>query len=78
MDIHEIRELIEVDGPLTGEQLDDKYSPNGDGEHPLYSRAHWRDSVAQHDTIAGYWDWAAHLLKNAHTVYTAPSEPLPA
>lgn len=45
-----------------GNQLDDKYNPEGDGEHPVISRAEWREAVAQHHTVSGYWDWVAHEI----------------
>lgn len=45
-----------------GSQLDDKYNPDGDGEHPVISRAEWREAVAQQYTVSGYWDWCAHEI----------------
>lgn len=71
MDIHQIRTLIEADAPLSVDGLEDKYSPNGDGEHPLYIRSHWRVDVAHQLTISGYWAWVAHLLGSAGAVYNA-------
>lgn len=38
------------------------YSPNGDGEHPIWTRHRWRTEVCNHNTISGYWDWAHHQL----------------
>lgn len=49
---------------LSPEQLDDKYNPEGDGEHPCYPRADWRYEVANGDTISGYWDWLYNQLQN--------------
>lgn len=49
---------------LSAEELDQKYNPDGDGEHPHYSRADWRAEVAHHNTISGYWEWVAHLLSS--------------
>lgn len=46
----------------SGEQLDDEYNPDGDGEHPTLPRADWREAVANEDTISGYWDWVAYKL----------------
>lgn len=47
---------------LSPEQLDDAYNPDGDGEHPRYTRARWREQVAQQYTISGYWVWVHHQL----------------
>lgn len=46
-----------IDGNLTAEQLDDKYNPEGDGEHPEFTRANWREAVEEETTISGYWRW---------------------
>lgn len=45
---------------LSADELDDKYNPDGDGEHPLITRADWRIEVANEYTISGYWNWLAH------------------
>lgn len=50
---------------LTAEQLDDKYNPDGDGEHPGFPRAMWRDWVDERDTISGYWVWVSYMLRAA-------------
>lgn len=50
------------DADLTPEQLDDKYNPHGDGEHPKHTREDWREAVAQEHTISGYWAWVSHQL----------------
>lgn len=42
--------------------LDEMYNPNGDGEHPVLTRALWRHAVVDEDTISGYWDWVHHKL----------------
>lgn len=47
---------------LTAEQLDDKYNPEGGGQHPEYTRADWRAAVDNEDTISGYWEWVKHQL----------------
>ncbi|WP_432263490.1 hypothetical protein [Cupriavidus sp. TMH.W2] len=49
---------------LSAEQLDDLYNPDGDGEHPLITRAMWRQAVAQQDTVSGYWPWLAQMLSD--------------
>jgi hypothetical protein len=53
---------MEEDCGLPGGALDDKYNPEGDGEHPVISRQMWRQAVEQHETISGYWDWTAHKI----------------
>ena len=50
---------------LTADQLDDKYNPDGDGEHPGFPRAMWRDWVDQRDTISSYWVWVSYMLRAA-------------
>lgn len=55
-------ENYDDDRQLTPEQLDDKYNPDGDGEHPDFSRWDWRQAVASEDTIVGYWEWVSHQI----------------
>lgn len=57
-----------TDARLSAEQLDDKYNPEGGGQHPeaCLSRAAWRFEVAQQDTISGYWDWLYSQLQRWH------------
>lgn len=31
------------------------------GEHPVYTRAAWKDAIASDTTEATYWVWAAHM-----------------
>ncbi|MBM3105560.1 hypothetical protein IIE18_10455 [Pseudomonas sp. V1] len=42
---------------LTADQLEQKYSPAGGGQHPTFTRADWRIAVENDDTISGYWAW---------------------
>lgn len=42
---------------LTPEELDAKYNPDGDGEHPMFRRADWRHEVRSEKTLRGYWEW---------------------
>lgn len=51
------------DFSLSAEQLDEKYNPDGDGEHPVHTRRDWRCAVVAEDTITGYWDWVVHQLR---------------
>lgn len=50
------------DRDLYSDQLDDKYNPEGDGEHPAFTRRDWRDAVANEDTVTGYWDWVYYKI----------------
>lgn len=56
---------LREDYDLEASQLDDRYNPDGDGEHPVLNRDDWRDAVAQQTTISGYWDWVAHHIAYA-------------
>ena len=50
---------------LTAEQLDDIYNPDGDGEHPTYTRGMWRQAVSQKETLRGYWDWVVAQIEES-------------
>lgn len=65
----EQKDILETDKGLSADQLDDKYNPEGDGEHPVFSREQWREGVANQDTISGYWVWAAYQI----AIFTAPA-----
>jgi hypothetical protein len=54
--------LMAAEAGLPGTVLDNLYNPEGDGEHPVITRAMWRDAVGSQDTVSGYWDWAAHQI----------------
>lgn len=47
----------------TAEQLDMKYNPDGDGEHPEFTREAWIQAVGAGDTLRGYWEWVASELE---------------
>lgn len=47
---------------LTAAELDAKYNPHGDGEHPDFPREDWREMVRMQDTALGYWAWLADHL----------------
>ncbi len=49
---------------LTAEQLDDRYNPDGRGEHPDYPREEWRWEVGEENTLLGYWEWVVHMLES--------------
>lgn len=48
------------DAPLTARELEHRYGTAG--EHPELAHEDWRDAVATGSTLAGYWDWVAHVL----------------
>lgn len=50
------------DYDLSARTLEEKYSPEGDGQHPHYTRNAWRGAVAMDDTLLGYWDWLVSQL----------------
>lgn len=49
---------------LKADELDDKYNPSGGGEHPIFTRAHWRHDVADELTVCGYWEWVSNCVKD--------------
>lgn len=51
------------DKRLSADELDSKYNPLGDGEHPLFPRFMWREAVLNQDTICGYWEWLVNTIK---------------
>lgn len=55
--------LWKIDQWLSAEDLDNKYNPEGDGEHPTFPRSHWREAVANEGTVSGYWQWCKHMLE---------------
>lgn len=62
--------LLAVDDPestaddrdLNADELEQKYSPHGGGEHPDFPREDWREMVRIEDTLLGYWAWVHHAL----------------
>lgn len=50
------------DAALDAEELEEKYSPTGGGEHPLFKREDWRTAVNSDDTLLGYWGWVVNQL----------------
>ncbi|MDR3411735.1 MAG: hypothetical protein P4L87_12480 [Formivibrio sp.] len=50
------------DEGLDAEALDNKYNHDGEGEHPLHTRADWRAEVAEENTLLGYWAWIENIL----------------
>lgn len=58
--------VLDTDFSLDAMQLDDKYNPDGDGEHPVFARGHWRTEVAAQNTITGYWEWVEKQVDEHH------------
>ena len=50
------------DASLDADGLEEKYSPTGGGEHPLFKREDWRTAVNSDDTLLGYWGWVVNQL----------------
>ena len=51
------------DSDLSAEQLDDKYNPDGDGQHPEHTREEWIGDVFQGHTLVGYWQWVVKQIE---------------
>lgn len=58
--------VLDTDYSLDSVQLDDKYNPDGDGEHPVFARGQWRTEVAAQNTITGYWEWVEKQIDEHH------------
>lgn len=48
---------MDEDWLLSAKQLEEKHSPDGEGEHPTFTRWDWIQRVAQRGTLLGYWEW---------------------
>ncbi|MCG3646560.1 MULTISPECIES: hypothetical protein [Pseudomonas] len=53
----QLRNTTDQDIHLSADQLEEKYSPAGGGQHPTFTREDWRVAVTADDTISGYWSW---------------------
>jgi hypothetical protein len=51
------RYLPHLDVESTVEDLQNRYNPDGDGEHPLFTQLEWRLEVVLNETLEGYWAW---------------------
>jgi hypothetical protein len=56
--------LYSEENTLNANDLETKYSPVGDGEHPNFPRQLWRLVVMDLDTISGYWDWVFNQIQS--------------
>lgn len=57
------RTALREDRFLSHSMLDDKYNPNGDGEHPYFGRGDWRGAVSREETVSGYWQWVKSRIE---------------
>lgn len=62
MSVRDIQEEL----ALSPEQLDEYYNPEGDGEHPIFTRLAWRLDVVREDTLSSYWAWVANQIDGAY------------
>ncbi|MFK1354899.1 hypothetical protein ACIUYZ_01105 [Pseudomonas aeruginosa] len=53
----QLRNTTDQDIRLSADQLEEKYSPAGGGQHPTFTREDWRNAVETDDTTSGYWSW---------------------
>lgn len=51
------------DYDLSADDLEEKCSPDGEGQHPGYTLHAWREHVKCRFTLAGYWDWVRFELQ---------------
>ena len=58
----EVNPVSPDDVGLSAEELEQKYSPQGGGEHPDFPREDWREMIRIEDTLLGYWAWVNHRL----------------
>jgi hypothetical protein len=52
-----------LDAGNSGDDLDARFNPDGDGEHPIHTRQTWIDAVLARSTVRGYWDFAAAQIE---------------
>lgn len=55
-------DLYGSDAKLSVDQLDEKYNPDGDGEHYQFTHKLWSEAVSQDQTASGYWVWLKYVL----------------
>lgn len=54
--------ICKVDEGLYHVGLDGVYNPEGDGEHPVFTREDWRTEVGDQGTSLGYWNWVEYQI----------------
>jgi hypothetical protein len=57
--------IPEKDVSCTPGWLEDRYNPDGDGEHPTFTRDRWVEAVAAKATLGGYWEWTSEQIVGA-------------
>lgn len=57
-------ELYNDENTLLPADLETKYSPVGEGEHPCWPRQLWRHEVLELNTLSGYWDWVFNQIQS--------------
>lgn len=45
--------------------------PDGNGQHPKFTRACWQQAVARGDTLCGYWDFVRNCMTCAFLAHEA-------
>lgn len=60
-----MRATLEQDSKLTLEQLQNKYTHDGEGQHFAFPLAHWIEATAADSTSLGYWEWVQVSIVNA-------------
>lgn len=63
-DLKADEERLEADRHLSVEQLVERYSHEGDGEHWIHTVENWKIAVDNDDTRTGYWAWVWHQLSS--------------
>jgi hypothetical protein len=48
---------------LSALQLELKHAPDGDDEHPGFTKWEWRHEVSHQNTLIGYWEWVKYQLE---------------
>lgn len=67
MKIAELYPWLEEDASLSQAELDAKYNPEGDGEHPHFTVWDWAQVVAQRSTLSGYWEWLQYKIDSLYS-----------
>lgn len=52
-----MRETLVQDSKLSLEQLQEKYSLDGESQHFAFPRDHWTEALASGKTTLDYWQW---------------------
>jgi hypothetical protein len=62
------RDTVNLDAYLSAGALENKYSPDGNGTHPIYSLDMWHVEVSRKHTLFGYWDWVENQIHSEKIV----------